>query len=50
LSYRYTKLENPMGEGKKDTLRVNPGAPGLKLEFHASESHQRRRLVSIQRD
>ncbi len=23
-----------MGEGKKDALRVNPGAPGLKLEFH----------------
>jgi hypothetical protein len=22
-----------MGEGKKDALRVNPGAPGLKLEF-----------------
>jgi len=23
-----------MGESKKDALRVNPGAPGLKLEFH----------------
>ncbi len=23
-----------MGVGKKDALRVNPGAPGLKLEFH----------------
>ena len=39
-----------MGESKKDALRVSPGAPGLKLEFHASESHQRRRIVSISRD
>ncbi len=23
-----------MGEACKDALRVNPGAPGLKLEFH----------------
>ena len=27
-------LENPMGEACKDALRVNPGVPGLKLEFH----------------
>jgi hypothetical protein len=23
-----------MSEGKKDALIVNPGVPGLKLEFH----------------
>ena len=26
-----------MGEARKDALRVNPGVPGLKLEFHGVE-------------
>jgi hypothetical protein len=38
-----------MGESKKDALRVNFDKK-LKLEFHASESHQRCRFVGIQRD
>jgi len=38
-----------MGEGRNDALRVNFDRK-LKLEFHASVSHQRRRIVSIQRD
>jgi hypothetical protein len=33
LSYRYTKLANPMGESRKDALRVNFDRK-LKLEFH----------------
>ncbi len=38
-----------MGESKNDALIVNFDRK-LKLEFHASVSHQRRRFVSIQRD
>jgi hypothetical protein len=37
-----------MGESKKDALRVNFDRK-LKLEFHASVSHQRRGFVGIQR-
>ncbi len=37
LSYRYTKLENPRGERSKDALRLDPGAPGLKVEFHGTK-------------
>jgi hypothetical protein len=36
-SFDYYELENPMGERRKDALRVNPGAPGLKLEFHGTK-------------
>jgi len=38
-----------MGESKKDALRVN-FVRKLKLEFHASVSHQRCRFVRIQRN
>ena len=34
-----------MGERRKDAYRLDPGAPGLKVEFHASQSHQRCRLM-----
>ena len=40
--------ENPMGESKKDALRVNFDRK-LKLEFHASESHQRCRFIDFSR-
>ena len=33
MSYHYTKLENPIGERKKDALRVNFDRK-LELEFH----------------
>ncbi|MHC4750215.1 MAG: hypothetical protein ACYTFW_10105 [Planctomycetota bacterium] len=32
-SFDYSKLENPMGESKKDALRVNFNKK-LRLEFH----------------
>jgi len=30
-------MKNLMGESRKDALRVNPGVPGLKLEFHGTK-------------
>ena len=42
-------LENPMGKSKKDTLRVDFGRK-LKLEFHASVSHQRYRFDCVSID
>jgi hypothetical protein len=36
-SFDYSELENLMGERRKDALRLDPGAPGLKLEFHGTK-------------
>ena len=36
-SFGYSELENLMGERCKDALRLDPGAPGLKLEFHGTK-------------
>jgi hypothetical protein len=49
-SFDYYELENPMGERRKDALRVNPGAPGLKVEFHGTKvtSDADKPVVSLQ--
>ncbi len=36
-SFDCSDLENPMGERCKDALRLDPGAPGLKVEFHGTK-------------
>jgi len=45
--FDYSTRENPMGESRKDALRVNLDRK-LKLEFHASISHQRRGFETAQ--
>ncbi len=36
-SFDYSELENLMGERSMDALRLDPGAPGLKVEFHGTK-------------
>ncbi len=36
-SFDYSELENLMGEISRDALRLDPGAPGLKVEFHGTK-------------